>query len=137
LVVRELRKHKRKLRVVEITGNVTGEDRTEAVRKFQESEADYCVFTMGAGGEGITLTRASRVVFLQRSFSLVQNKQAEDRLHRIGQEAESVQVIDIIAADTIDADVREALVVKGVKFEEVVRDEDTLRAILRRKAAFS
>ena len=57
--------------------------------------------TIAAGGVGITLTAASTVVFLDRSWSPAINAQAEDRLHRIGQK-DAVQVVDIMARGTVD-----------------------------------
>jgi SNF2 family DNA or RNA helicase len=69
------------------------------------------------------------IVFLQRSWSLVQNKQTEDRIHRIGQERE-VQIIDLVASDTIEEKVLERVIEKGERLEEVVRDKDRLRELL-------
>lgn len=75
--------------------------RDQGIKDFQKGDARVFMATIAAGGEGITLTRASTVVFLDRSWSPAKNKQAEDRLHRIGQE-NAVQVIDIIAKNTVD-----------------------------------
>lgn len=122
LVIRELQHTG--LRVVSITGDVSNNQRQSNVDSFQGGEADYIVCTVAAGGEGITLTRASKVVFLQRSFSMVQDRQAEDRVHRIGQEAESVQIIDVVSTDTNESDVFEAMYRKGEHFESVVRDQE-------------
>ena len=113
-------------KVGSITGDVTGALRFDVIRRFQESDLQFCVVTLGAGGEGITLTAAQTAIFLQRSFSFVQNNQAEDRLHRIGQTG-SVEVIDVVARDTIEPHVHDIYRRKGEMSEEVVRDEETLR----------
>lgn len=83
--------------------------------------------TLGAGGEGLTLTAASTAIFLQRSFSLTKNLQAEDRVHRIGQKADAVNIIDVITRDTIEDRVHEVRREKADRLEEVCRDEETLR----------
>jgi SNF2 family DNA or RNA helicase len=83
------------------TGSVSAENRTRAVQLFQRGDVQVFAGTIAAGGEGITLHRASTVVFLDRAWNPTRNKQAEDRLHRIGQK-NPVQVIDIIARDTVD-----------------------------------
>ena len=86
---------------VRITGDDSAGDRRRAVDDFQSGAANIFVGTIGAGSEGITLTRSSTVIFLDRDWTPARNAQAEDRLHRIGQD-EAVQVIDIMARDTID-----------------------------------
>lgn len=37
-------------------------------------------------GTGLTLNRASAVIFIDKSYSYADNLQAEDRAHRIGTE---------------------------------------------------
>lgn len=86
---------------VTITGDVDQDGRRDAIERFQSGEARVFLGTIAAGGEGITLTRASTVVFLDRDWSPGRNTQAEDRLHRIGQK-NAVEVIDIVARNTID-----------------------------------
>ena len=115
---------------VRITGSEGSELRALHVQTFQEGRVRVALCTFGAGSEGITLTRASTAVFLQRPWSLVQSRQAEDRIHRIGQDADKVLIIDLVSKGTVDALVHEALVVKGENLESVVRDRERLAALL-------
>ena len=121
---------KKKVSSVRITGREGSELRALHVRQFQEGAVRVALCTFGAGSEGITLTRASTAVFLQRPWSLVQSRQAEDRIHRIGQDADKVLIIDLVSRGTVDAKVHEALVVKGEHLESVVRDRDRMAAML-------
>ena len=88
--------------VVSIFGEVSTEDRQQAVSKFQND--DSCRFFVGnpsTGGYGLTLTAASYVVYFSNSYNLEVREQSEDRAHRIGQE-KNVTYIDLIAENTID-----------------------------------
>jgi SNF2 family DNA or RNA helicase len=111
-----------------VTGDVPDYQRAANVQAFQEGKIKVLLLTLAAGGEGLTLTAASTAVFLQRSWSSVQNAQAEDRIHRIGQEAESVNIIDVVTDNTIEDRVRDVLAGKAGILEELARDEATLRA---------
>lgn len=122
----ELSKHHS---LVRITGTESAEERSNNVRLFQEGTVRIALCTFGAGSEGITLTRASTMVMLQRPWSLVQSKQAEDRIHRIGQEASSVLIIDIVSKGTIDEAVYDTLVQKEQTLESVTRDKARLREL--------
>lgn len=86
---------------VRITGDDSETARRKAIADFQANRVRVFLGTIGAGSEGITLTAASTVIFLDRDWTPARNAQAEDRLHRIGQK-NAVQVIDIIARDTVD-----------------------------------
>lgn len=114
-----------------IVGGQTPKRRTETVDSFQRGELDLICVTTQAGGVGITLTASSTAVFLQRPWSLVDAIQAEDRLHRIGAEQhESIEIIDIVAADTIDSRVREALLEKGQQLADLVQDQRIVAELL-------
>jgi SNF2 family DNA or RNA helicase len=82
------------------------------------------VGTIAAGGEGITLHRASTVVFMDRMWNPTRNRQAEDRLHRIGQ-ANRVQVIDIMARDTVDRGRHQRIASKWEELRWLLGDEKT------------
>lgn len=114
-----------------VTGGVTPEDRAEAIAKFQAGESRIITVTTGAGGEGLTLTAASKAIFLQRPWSLVQSLQAEARIHRIGQEASSVEIIDVVAEGTVEAAVARTLGDKELLLQEVVRDAERFARLLR------
>jgi len=76
--------------------------RDEAVRAFQD--ADGPLLLVGAtrvAAQGITLTRASNVAFLELEWTPAMHDQAEDRCHRIGQR-DAVTAWYLLAADTID-----------------------------------
>jgi SNF2 family DNA or RNA helicase len=88
--------------------------------------------TLGAGGEGLTLTKARYSVFLQRSFSLIKNLQAEDRTWRKGQMRE-VQRIDIMAKDTIEDHILDVGFDREDKLQELCRDEETVKRWLLKK----
>lgn len=85
-----------------LTGDVTSAAaRGDLVSRFQAGKFRVFAGTIKAGGEGITIHRASRMVFLDRDWSPSKNRQAEDRIHRIGQR-NPVQIFDLVGHDTID-----------------------------------
>ena len=111
-----------------LVGGLTDDQRAAAVSDFQEGRARVILLTLKAGGEGITLTRAWHICFLQRSWSMIDNRQAEDRVHRIGSEIHDViHVIDVIAPGTVEDDQIETLHAKFARLQEIVRDRETLR----------
>lgn len=114
-----------------ITGAIDPHQRQMYVDSFQGGHLPVMLATLGAGGEGITLTAARIAVFLQRSWSLVKNKQAEDRIHRPGQDADKVEIVDIIARDTVEENRFLALEGKEERLQEVVRDKDIIRMLLK------
>ena len=95
--------------VVSIFGEVSTEDRQQAVTKFQnDSSCRFFVGNPSTGGYGLTLTSASYVVYFSNSYNLEVREQSEDRAHRIGQD-KNVTYIDLIAENTIDEFIVSAL----------------------------
>jgi hypothetical protein len=87
--------------------HLLGRDKTAAreatVRRFQEDPAapQLIVCATRVAAQGITLTRASNVAFLELEWTPAMHDQAEDRCHRIGQH-DAVTAWYLLAAGTID-----------------------------------
>jgi SNF2 family DNA or RNA helicase len=106
-----------------IVGGQSPAERTRNVEAFQAGKLDVLCATTQAGGVGLTLTAASTVCFLQRPWSFVEASQAEDRAHRIGSERHpSIEIIDIVAENTVDSRVREVLLGKAGALAELLND---------------
>lgn len=115
-----------------IIGGQNDLERQANIDSFQNGDKQVILCTVQAGGVGVTLTRARILVFLQRDFSLVNNVQAEARVHRIGSEVhESVLIVDLVSEGTVDEHIIEVLVTKQDRLEEIVRDRTTLASLLR------
>jgi superfamily II DNA or RNA helicase len=85
-----------------IMGRDTITERDEAVRAFQDPDGpQLIVAATRVGAQGITLTRASNVAFLELEWTPALHDQAEDRCHRIGQR-DAVTAWYLLAAETVD-----------------------------------
>lgn len=105
-----------------LTGDTRSSDRTRLVDDFQAGKTRIFCGTIKAGGVGITLTKASTVIFVDRDWSPSINRQAEDRLHRIGQR-NAVQVVELVARDTIDAARNQKIELKWSWLKEILGDK--------------
>lgn len=115
-----------------ITGEVHPDVRQKAIDDFQSGKIKVILFTVQAGGVGVTLTAARWLLRLQRPWSLVDDIQANDRVHRIGSEIhDSIVIVDYVVEDTVQERIQEVLEQKGENFEEIVRDRDQLLALLK------
>ncbi|KAL7571475.1 hypothetical protein ACA910_019226 [Epithemia clementina (nom. ined.)] len=89
-------------RAVCVRGGMSNEHRRDAVHRFQtDPHVSVFVGSIRAAGEGLTLTAASHVIFLDLDWSPGKMAQAEDRCHRVGQH-DCVQVEYYVFKDTID-----------------------------------
>jgi SWI/SNF-related matrix-associated actin-dependent regulator 1 of chromatin subfamily A len=87
-----------------IVGGDSHGARDTAVRAFQAPDGpqnQLIVCSIEVAGQGLTLTRASNVVFLELDWTPAKHDQAEDRCHRIGQQ-DAVNASYVLAAGTID-----------------------------------
>ena len=115
-----------------ITGAQSEDERQQAVDDFQSGKIKWILFTAQAGGVGITLTAARRLIMLQRPWSLVDHKQALDRVHRIGSEIhDSIMISDYVTEGTIEERVIQVLETKADNFEQIVRDKAQLLSLLK------
>jgi len=75
----------KKYKPVKLDGSLTTKEKQASIDKFQNGESDVFIGQLHAAGVGITLTRASYVVFYEIDWLPAIMEQALDRLHRIGQ----------------------------------------------------
>jgi SNF2 family DNA or RNA helicase len=85
-----------------VHGKLGIENRNRAIHRFK-SDADcrVLVATPGAAKEGLTLTVANHAIFYDRSFSLDDYLQAQDRIHRISQK-KTCFVTNLVGKSTVD-----------------------------------
>ena len=87
---------------VRLDGRTNVEDRQSILDAFHE-RTDIPVFLLStkAGGAGINLACANKVIIFDSSFNPQEDVQAENRAHRVGQTRE-VEVIRLVTKDTIE-----------------------------------
>lgn len=89
------------LGAVKIHGKMNMDARNRSVQKFYEDDTRILFATPTSAKEGLTLTMANHVIFYDRSFSLDDYLQAQDRIHRISQK-KTCYIHNIIIKDSID-----------------------------------
>ena len=110
----------RNWRVGGITGDMPADKRQANVEAFQAGHIDVLFCSTVAAKEGITLTAANTVVFVEREWVPGWEEQAEDRVYRIGQESDSVHAVYLSVARTIDE-----------KFNQVIEEKrKVVKAVL-------
>lgn len=110
-----------------ITGAQDAVERQIHMDRFQGGETKLILCTIAAGGTGITLTAGSTAVFLQRSWSMIDNTQAEGRVHRIGSQIhKSIQIVDYVTAGTSEELIFKAVEEKGRQLEFILRDKQLM-----------
>ncbi|XP_014250839.1 SWI/SNF-related matrix-associated actin-dependent regulator of chromatin subfamily A containing DEAD/H box 1 homolog isoform X2 [Cimex lectularius] len=87
---------------VRLDGSTNILDRQELIDNFNE-DSDVFVFllTTKAGGVGINLTSADTVIIHDVDFNPYNDKQAEDRCHRLGQKR-PVQIMRFVSQGTVE-----------------------------------
>lgn len=108
---------------VHIIGNQNDKVRADAIKTFQEDEdCRLMIAGLRAGNVGINLTSASYVVHAELDWSPAIHRQAEDRLHRIGQKKEVFSYY-LVGEGTLDDSIAEKLVDKSLEIDSVMGDE--------------
>jgi SNF2 family DNA or RNA helicase len=107
------------------TGSMGLEDKQISVDRFQEDKkVNLFAGMIGASGVGITLTEASKLIFLGFAWTPGDMEQAEDRIHRATTEHDNIQIIQYICVDTIDEDINELLREKSQVVSKVLDNKD-------------
>ena len=104
-----------------IDGSTSSVDRERQINDFQSGKQKVDVFLLStkAGGLGITLTQATRVVILDCSWNPADDRQAVGRAYRYGQ-TKPVYIYRLVCNDTIEHRVFDQKVGKEWLFQTVV-----------------
>lgn len=118
-------------KAVLLVGSSSETERLRAVDAFQ-NDPNVRVFLGGtlSAGVGITLTAASRVVFLDYSWVPADHLQAQDRIHRVGSRFDSVTITQLVVPNTIDDAMRSLLEDKKEIFDAVFGDKKNVTSVM-------
>ncbi|MDR0351177.1 MAG: DEAD/DEAH box helicase [Puniceicoccales bacterium] len=106
------------IKIFEITGATKKRD--DVVKNFQEFEGPCLILiSLKAGGTGITLTAAEYVFLMDPWWNPAVERQAMDRVHRIGQN-KKVTVYRLISDDTIESKIQILQQNKNMLFGDII-----------------
>ncbi len=100
-IIQALHERYKGLSVV-IEGDTPQRNRKLAIQHFQNNPKIRLFIGNSAAIEGITITAADTLAFVELWFTPGKHSQAEDRIHRIGQER-TVNIYYLVAKDTLES----------------------------------
>jgi hypothetical protein len=110
---------KAKISVVRVDGSTPLPMRQKAVEDFQAGKFTVFLGGLKPCGVGITLTKASKVAFVELDWLPGKMEQAEDRAHRIGKE-ETVMVFHLVIEGSLDEYMAKRLIEKQEKIDRTL-----------------
>jgi TATA-binding protein-associated factor len=97
-----LKKHLPSVTYMRLDGSTDPRERQLIVRKFNEDPSiDVLLLTTKVGGLGLNLTGADTVIFVEHDWNPMNDLQAMDRAHRLGQK-KVVNVYRLITKNTLE-----------------------------------
>ena len=106
-----------------IIGGQTDKERQNNIDRFQNGETKLMIAGLRAGNVGINLSRARYVIFAELDWSPAIHRQAEDRLHRIGQK-NTVFAYYLMGNGTLDDHVANVLVDKSYEIDAIMDEKE-------------
>ena len=107
-----------------LDGSANAKQRSTSVYSFQNDPGTrICIANPAAAGAGITLHSASDAAYISFSNQAAHFLQSIDRIHRRGQESESVNYHLIVCRDTIEETEVQRLRSKEVRQQELLGDQ--------------
>lgn len=110
---------------VGINGDTPNALRQTYVEKFQNNKKTRLfIGQIKATNAGLTLTASNATCFVEFGTSAPMHEQAEDRVHRISQEADAVFAYYLILDNSIDNSIMEVLNSRNADLKKVLNNED-------------
>ncbi|MDQ8180472.1 DEAD/DEAH box helicase [Pelagicoccus sp. SDUM812005] len=107
-----------------LTGST--KDRASVVQSFQEGQAPVFLISLRAGGAGLNLTAADCVIHFDPWWNPAVERQASDRIYRIGQQ-KRVFVYKLIVDDSIESKIQHLQKAKTELVEELLTEGNVER----------
>ena len=105
---------------IDLRGSQTVAEREDAIERFRnDSRIHVMLCSSRVAGEGLTLTEANHVIFLNEWWNPSANSQARDRVVRIGQK-KGVRLYRFRCRNTIEETLEEILERKSLNFEQLI-----------------
>ena len=110
---------------VSITGDTPSKKRDAIKEEFQTNpKIRLFIGQIKSAGVGLTLTKSKAVAFVEFGTTAPGMEQAEDRVHRIGQEADSVLAYYLIMENSIDEQIMEVLNRRNKDLKQVLNNKE-------------
>lgn len=120
VLAKRLARHHPQIEVVTLTGKLTSDERVRVLQEFKSHKRIVALLCSSrVGGEGLTLTEANHVIFINEWWNPSANDQARDRVVRLGQER-MVHVHRFRCKGTIEETLEQILERKSETFADVV-----------------
>jgi SNF2 family DNA or RNA helicase len=114
-----------------IIGETPKEKRQSIVEQFQASNCKVILANIQAAGVGLTLDKASTVIFLDRAYTVAENQQAEDRAVATTENSnQDCMIIDVVCENSIDEHINDILS-KKKSVIEVVNNYKSIKELVR------
>ena len=104
---------------IALYGDTKAKDRKVIERSFQNNSKIRVFIGSQSAAEGLTLTAASTVAFLELWWNPTKHLQAEDRAHRIGQK-KVVNIFYLIAVNTVEEHLAKIIQKKAKDSQQVI-----------------
>jgi SWI/SNF-related matrix-associated actin-dependent regulator 1 of chromatin subfamily A len=116
---------KEKIKYFRLDGNTKVVERQDMIDDFCDEDNHTPVFMLStkAGGAGINLAAANKVIVFDSGFNPQDDIQAENRAHRIGQ-VKDVEVVRLITRGTVEEQIYAMGLTKLKLDEQVAGDDD-------------
>jgi SNF2 family DNA or RNA helicase len=114
-----------------IIGDTPKTTRQAIVDQFQSGSCKLILANIQAAGVGLTLDKASTVIFLDRAYTVAENQQAEDRAVATTENSnQDCMIIDVVCENSIDEHINEILS-KKKSVIEVVNNYKSIKELVR------
>jgi len=113
-----------------IDGKIAAQKRQQITKSFNEGNVNICLISTRAGGTGLNLYGANRVVILDEHFNPAWELQAIGRAYRIGQQ-KPVYVYRLTAGGTFEQEIQNQALFKEQLANRVVDKKNPNRSALK------